>query len=599
MLIRTHEREKEQSVKPLSNREIADIFETVADMLQIRGDNIHRILSYRRASETLREVPRDLRAIAAENKLEEISGIGSTLAEKITEMLDTGKLEFYEKLAKEVPPGVVDIMRVNGVGPKKAKLFWTELDITSLEALEKAAKEEKLRNLAGMGAKSEQKIIDGIEALARQTGRARLGDALPAAQAILDKLLALPEALEGEIAGSIRRGRPTIGDVDLLIATNTQEDAKPIMDAFVSMENVARILGHGPTKSSVELLTGLQVDLRILEKARWGTAINYFTGSQAHNVRMRQIALNKGYSLNEHAFSPVDETGKIIESAEKILCATEEEVYTTLGLAWVAPELREDSGEIEAAEQDTLPNLINIEDMQADLHMHTTWSDGKLSIREMAEEAKSRGRKYIVITDHSRSLGIANGLSIERLLQQQEEVRQADAEMGDGFRIFHGTEMDINADGSLDYPDDILEKLDFVIASLHVSLRQDREQITKRLLNAIENPHVDLIGHPRAQLIPSREPVDMDMDAVFEAAVKHNTALEINANPHRLDLEAQYARRAKDMGILLSINTDAHSASDMDLMPYGITTARRGWVEAQHVINTWSLDKFLEWLQRR
>lgn len=586
-------------MKQLSNREIADIFETVADMLQIRGDNIHRVLSYRRASETLREVPRDLRAVAAENKLEEISGIGSTLAEKINEMLDTGKLEFYEKLAQEVPPGVVDIMRVNGVGPKKAKLFWQELNITSLEALAQAAKEEKLRNLAGMGAKSEQKIIEGIEALARQTGRTRLGDALPAAQAILDKLLAVPQALEGEIAGSIRRGRPTIGDVDLLIATTTQEDAKPIMDAFVSMENVARVLGHGPTKSSVELLTGLQVDLRILEKARWGTALNYFTGSQAHNVRMRQIALNKGYSLNEHAFSPVDDTGTIIESAEKILCATEEEVYATVGLPWIAPELREDSGEIEAAERGELPNLITIGDMQADLHMHTTWSDGKLSIREMAQEAKARGRKYIVITDHSHSLGIANGLSVERLMQQQEEIRQVDSEMTDGFRIFHGTEMDINADGSLDFPDDVLAKLDFVIASLHVSLRQDRDQIMKRLLSAIENPHVDLIGHPRAQLIPSREPVDADMDVVFEAALKHNTVLEINANPHRLDLEAQYARRAKDMGILLSINTDAHSAEDMDLMPYGVTTARRGWVEAKNVINTWSVEKFTDWLKSR
>lgn len=581
----------------LTNREIADMFETVADMLQIKGENIHRILSYRRASETLREVPRDLRAIAEEGKLTDIAGVGKTIAEKINEMLETGELEFYNRLAKEVPPGVVDVLRINGVGPKKAKLFWETLDITSIEQLKEAAEKQKLRELAGMGAKSEQKILDGIESLARQTGRTRLGDALPIAQGILDFLLQLPEAIEGELAGSIRRGRPTIGDVDILIAS---DNAEPIMDAFVNMENVARILGHGPTKSSVELHTSLQVDLRILEKARWGTALNYFTGSQAHNVRMRQLALEKGLSLNEHALRPIDTDGKLIEDeSQYILCSTEAEVYEAIGLPYIAPELREDNGEIEAGLAGKLPNLIRIEDIVSDLHMHTTWSDGKLSVQEMAEAAQRRGRKYIVITDHSRSLGIANGLSIERLLEQQAEVRQVNEIMGDDFHVFHGTEMDINADGSLDYPDNILEQLDFVIASLHVSLRQDRKQITQRLLNAIANPHVDLIGHPRAQLIPTREPVDADMDAVFEAAAKYNTALEINANPQRLDLEAQYAHRAIDMGIVLSINTDSHNESHMDLLKYGILTARRGWVEAKNVLNTWSVEQFLDWAKNR
>lgn len=581
----------------LTNREIADIFETVADMLQIKGENIHRILSYRRASETIREVPRDLRAISEEGKLTDISGVGKTIAEKINEMLETGELEFYNRLAKEVPPGVVDVLRINGVGPKKAKLFWETLDITSIDQLKEAAEKQKLRELSGMGAKSEQKILDGIESLARQTGRTRLGDALPIAQGILDDLLTLPEAIEGELAGSIRRGRPTIGDVDILIAS---DNAEPIMNAFVNMENVARILGHGPTKSSVELHTGLQVDLRILEKARWGTALNYFTGSQAHNVRMRQLALDKGLSLNEHALRPVDADGNIIEDeSQHILCDTEEAIYQAVDLPYIPPELREDSGEIEAGFAGKLPNLIRLGDIIADLHMHTTWSDGKLSVQEMAEAAQRRGRKYIVITDHSRSLGIANGLSIERLLEQQAEVRQVNEAMGDNFHVFHGTEMDINADGSLDYPDDILEKLDFVIASLHVSLRQDRKQITQRLLNAIKNPHVDLIGHPRAQLIPTREPVNADMDAVFEAAAKHNTALEINANPQRLDLEAQYARRATEMGIIISINTDAHNESQLDLMNYGVITARRGWVEAKNVLNTWSVEQFMDWVKNR
>lgn len=580
----------------LSNREIADIFETVADMLQIKGEIIHRVLSYRRAGESIRELPRDLHVIAAEGKLTEIPGIGDTLAAKISEMLETGKLEFYERLTKEIPVGLVAVMRINGVGPKKAKLFWEQLNITTIEALEAAAREGKLRDLPGMGAKSEQKVIEGIEALSRQTGRFSLGVALPAAQAILDQLMTVPGAIEGAIAGSIRRGRPTIGDVDLLVAS---DDAAPIMDKFVQMENVARILGHGPTKSSVELLNGLQVDVRVLEKARWGTALNYFTGSQAHNIHMRELALEKGFSLNEHAFSPVDKDKNIIEDAPKILCATEEEVYAMVGLPLIPPELREDAGEIEAAQAGKLPNLITLADIRADLHMHTTWSDGAFSVREMAEAAKARGRKYIVITDHSRSLGIANGLSIERLLEQQKEVRIVDSLMAPDFRVFHGTEMDINADGGLDYPDEILAQLDFVIASLHVSLRQERPQIMQRLLNAISNPHVDMIGHPRAQYIPDREPVDADMDAVFEAAKKHGTVLEVNANPRRLDLEAQYVRRAVELGIPLSINTDAHAIDQMDLMHYGVMTARRGWAEAKNVINTWPVERFIEWTTSR
>lgn len=581
----------------LTNRDIADIFERVSDMLEIRGDIIHRVLSYRRASETIRDLPRDLRAIAAEGTLTELPNIGKTLAEKIEEMLNTGELEFYNRLAQEIPPSLVDIMHINGVGPKKAKLFWDELDITTVEALKSAAEEGKLRDLPRMGAKSEQKILDGIEALSRRTGRTSIGVALPAAQAILDQLMALPQAIEGAIAGSIRRGRPTIGDVDLLVAS---DDAAPIMDVFVNLPNIARVLGHGPTKSSIELLNGLQVDLRVLEKARWGTALNYFTGSQAHNIQMRELMLAKGYSLNEHALRPLDADGNMIEDeSQYVLCATEEAVYAAVDLPYIPPELREDSGEFEAARAGKLPNLIVLDDLRADLHMHTTWSDGKLSVREVAEAARSRGRQYIVITDHSHYSTIANGLTVERLMEQHAEVQQVAAEMGPEFRVFHGIEMDIRSDGTLDYPDDVLAQLDFVIASLHFSLTQERSVITRRLLNAIENPHVDLIGHPRGQLIEQREPADLDMDVVFEAALKHGTALEINANPMRLDLEAQYARRAVDMGVLLSINTDAHSAEQMDLLHFGVLTARRGWVEAGSVINTWPVERFVEWVSSR
>ena len=513
----------------ITNRQIADLFDTIADMLEIKGEIIHRVLAYRRAAESIRDYPRDLRVVAAEGGLAELPNVGKVIAEKIEELLETGKLDFYERLSAEVPPGVVEILHVGGVGPKKAKMFWQDAGITTLDQLEAAARSGSLRTLPGMGAKSEAAILAGIESLRARAAnpRQRLGVALPAAESILALLLAVPGVTNGTIAGSIRRGRPTIGDVDLLV---TAADSAPVMDAFVHMDSVSRILGHGPSKSSVELVNGLQVDLRVLPAERWGTALSYFTGSKDHNVRLRQRALDHGLSLNEHAFTLQDGSGS------EILCASEAEVYQQLGLPYIPPELREDMGEVEAAEAGRLPELIRLEDIQADLHMHTTWSDGTASIREMALAAKARGRRYIVITDHSPSSAIANGLSIERLLAQHDEVRQVDAEMNGEIRVLHGTEMDIRADGTLDFPDEVLEKLDFVVASLHASLRQPREQITARLLNAIRNPHVDVIGHPRGQLILERDPADLDMDAVIAAAAEYQTALEINANPARLDL---------------------------------------------------------------
>ncbi len=580
----------------LSNEQIADIFDASADMLEIQGESVHRYLSYRRAAETIRELPRSLEAIHKEGGLTEISGIGKTLADKIQELLETGQLAFYERLKQAVPAGVVEMLRINGVGPKKAALFWKELDLTSVDALKQAAQAGKLQKLSGMGKKSEAKILQGIESLERQkTGRTPLADAQPLAEVILNRLLDMPQVERGEMAGSIRRARPTIGDVDLLVAS---DDPAPIMQAFVDMPEVEQVLGHGETKSSVLLKSGLQVDLRVLARERFGTALQYFTGSQHHNIRVREIALEAGYSLNENALTPVDENGELLHD-KAVLCETEQQVYATIGLPYIPPELRENRGEIEAAQRGELPNLITLADIRADLHMHTTWSDGKLSVRQMAEAARKRGREYIVITDHSRSLGVANGLSIERLMQQQAEVRQVNDEMGDDFHVFHGTEMDINADGTLDYPDDVLAKLDFVVASLHVGLTQDRDTLMRRILTAINNPHVDLIGHPRGQLIGRREPADLDMDAVFAAAAKSGVALEINANPMRLDMEARYARRAAEMGVLIAIDTDAHTDAQMDLLGYGVRTARRGWVEPACVINTWPINTFLEWVRAR
>ncbi|MFQ3648102.1 MAG: DNA polymerase/3'-5' exonuclease PolX [Anaerolinea sp.] len=580
----------------LSNQQVATIFSNIADMLEIMGESKFRFLSYRRASEIISELPRDLAAYVEDGTLEDIPGVGKAIADKIREMLNTGQLAYYEKLKAQVPETLVEVMRVNGVGPKKAKLFWDQLGVTTLAALNEAAAAGKLRDLPGMGVKSEAKIVESIAALARQTGRFPIGKARPSAEAVLNELMTVEGALEGALAGSLRRGKTTIGDVDILIASETPE---PLMERFVSVPRVARILGKGETKSSIETDYGLQMDLRVLKPSQWGTALQYFTGSKEHNIRIRELALAKGYSLNESAFSPVDAQGNIIPDAPKITFAREEEVYEFLGLPWIPPELRENNGEIEAALQGKLPTLITRADLFADLHMHTTWSDGALSIREMAQHAIQRGHTYICITDHSRSLGVANGLSIERLMEQRQEVRQLNDEFAGRITILHGTEMDIKADATLDFPDDVLAELDFVIASLHVSLSQPRSQITDRLLAAIHNPHVDLIGHPSARYVPDREPVDADWDAVFDAAAKTGVALEINSNPRRLDLDAPYVRRAIELGIPICINTDAHSPAMLDDLSYGVTVARRGWVEARHVLNAKPLDEFLAWARAR
>lgn len=573
----------------MTNREVASIFATIADMLEIKGENIHRVLSYRRAAETISELPRDINAVYEEGALTDLPHIGKTLAEKIEELLTTGELAFFNRLADDIPPGVVDMLRVPGLGPKRVARFWKELGITDIEALKEAAEAGRLRQMSGMGAKSEAKIVEGIEALTRRTDRISIGEAYPTAVRVLGHLLRIEGALRGEIAGSLRRMRATIGDIDLLIASHTPE---PIMQAFVDLPEVARVLVHGQTKTSVELYNGQQIDLRVLPPERYGTLLAYFTGSKAHNVKMRELVLKQGWSLNENGFTP-------LEGGGETLCATEEEVYGMLGLPWIPPELREDRGEIEAAQASKLPDLVTLEDMQGDLQLHTTWSDGKASVLDMAQAAKARGYRYMLVTDHSHGLGIVSGLAPEDVPKQREEIDRANAELGGDFTVLHGIEVEVRADGSLDYDDEVLARFDIVQASVHTSLRQPREQITQRMLNAIRNPHVDIIGHPRGQLIPDREPADLDMDAIFEAAAEHDVALEINANPRRLDLDDMHARRAVEMGIKLTISTDAHHPEEFDLMHYGVATARRGWVSAAHVVNTWPLDAVMEWVKGR
>lgn len=573
----------------MRNREIADTFATVADMLAIRGDQIHRVLAYRRAAESISDLGRDIHQVYEAGALTEIPGIGKTLADKIEEMLTTGKLEFFERLAQEVPPTLVEMLRVEGLGPKRVKQIYDSLGITTLDELTAAAQTGKLRDLPGLGAKSEAKLVAAIEALSRHgDGRTPLGDAWPLAREILAVLAQLPGVSQTAVGGSLRRMRETIGDIDLLVAA---AESAHIMDTFVKLPQVESISGHGPTKSSVVLLNGVQVDLRVLPAERWGTLLSYFTGSKNHNVRLRELALKQGLSLNEHAFTPED-------GRPEILCPTEEDVYATLGLPYILPTLREDTGEIEAAQNGRLPQVVQLADIISDLHMHTTWSDGKLSVMEMAQIAKAQGLRYIVITDHSVSLGIANGLSVERLRAQAAEVRAADEALGPDFRVLHGTEMEIKADGSLDYPDEVLAELDFVIASLHTSLSQPREQVMARLLNALHNPHVDMIAHPTGRLLPDRAGADLDMDVVLETAVSTRTILEINANPERLDLRDSHVRRAIALGAKIAINTDAHHPDQFAFRHFGVAVAQRGWATAESIVNTWPVEQFLAFVQR-
>lgn len=576
----------------MKNREVAEMFTKVADMLAIRGDNIHRILSYRRAAESVEALGRDINQIQAEGTLTDIPGIGKTLAEKIEEMLTTDHLEFYERLSEEIPPSLVELLRVEGLGPKRVKQVYDDLGVTTIEELSAAAQAGKLRELPKMGAKTEAKLLAAIEALSRHGDeRTPIGEAWPLAQEILDVLAELPGVEKTAVAGSLRRRKETIGDIDLLVAAEASEE---IMETFVNLPQVESVSGHGATKSSVILLSGMQVDLRVLPPARWGTLLSYFTGSKNHNVGLRELALKRGLSLNEHAFTPED-------GGDEILCKTEEAVYETLGLPYILPTLREDTGEIEAAQNGRLPQVIQLADIVSDLHMHTTWSDGKLSVLEMAQVAQAQGLQYIAITDHSQSLGIANGLDEERLWQMVDDVQKVNEVMGSEseFRVLYGTEMEIKADGSLDYEDYILEELDFVIASLHTSLSQPREQVTGRMVNAMNNPHVDMIAHPTGRLLPDRPGADLDMDVVLETAVSTGTILEINANPSRLDLRDSHVRRAVELGLKIAINTDAHRPEHFAFRHFGVAVGQRGWLPKEQVINTWPLAQFLAYLQEK
>ncbi len=557
------------------NRAIADRFATIADMLEIKGESIFRINAYRRSARAIESLTEDVASIAAREGLTDIPGIGKATAEKITEFLQTGTMKAYEELAASLPPGLPALMAVPEVGPKTALLLYQKLGITSIDDLEAAAKAGRVRDLPRMGAKTEENILKGIAMVRRSAQRRPLGVVLPAAEELVALLRAVPGVKEIDVAGSLRRRKDTVRDIDILVTTSKASGR--VMDAFVGAPQVAQVLSHGPTRSSVVLAVGLQADLRVVEPSAYGAALQYFTGSKEHNVALRERAVRKGLKLNEYGVWRV-------KDEHRVAGKTEVDVYRAVGLPWIAPELREDQGEIDAAAAGTLPALIQPGDIRGDLHVHTKWSDGAESAEAMAAAAKELGYEYVCITDHSQSLKMAGGVPADELREHLKEVRRLSDRAG--IAVLIGTECDILPDGSLDYPDPLLADLDIVIASVHTRFNMSRDEMTKRIVRAVESEHVDILGHPTGRLLGSRDPYEVDIEAVVEAAARTGTALEINAAPERLDLKDTHARLARNQGVRLEIGTDAHTSGQLHHMPLGVSVARRAWAEARDVINT-------------
>ena len=571
----------------MDNAAIAQVFQDMADLLELKEENPFKIRAYQKAARTIEGLPVELEQVKDEGKLREIPGVGEAIAKKITELLETGRLEAYEKLRAEFPQSISDLMAIPGVGPKTALRLSKELGITDVDELEKAIKDGRVASLYRLGEKTADNILRHIQRMRSKDRRILLGEALPLADSIVAALRKEPGVRNLVPAGSLRRLKETIGDIDIM---GTADDPESVIRAFVRLPQVEEVLAQGTTKASVVFRGGLQVDLRLVEHDSFGSLLQHFTGSKEHNVVLRERAVRQGLSLSEYGIT-VLKTGK----TEKF--ATEEAFYDRIGLQYIPPELRENRDEIEVAERRALPRLVEVSDIRGDFHVHTEWSDGHNSIEAMVTAARAMGYGYLAIADHSVGRGIAHGLSIERLRQQIAEVRALARKLR-GFRLFAGIEVDIRADGSLDYPDEILGELDVVIAGVHSAMGQDRARMTKRIIRALENPRVHILAHPTCRLIGTREPVEVDMEEVFRAAVRTDTALEINAMPDRLDLRDVHVFRARELGVRLVIGTDAHSTGDLGVMRFGVGVARRGWCRARDILNTRPVAEVETFLRR-
>ncbi len=573
------------------NLDMARIFDEIADILEVKGENPFRIRAYRRAARTIETLVQDLKVIAERggvSELKKIPGVGEGIAKKIVEIAKTGDCKKHRELMQEVPPGLLELLAIPRIGPKTIAKLYEELEIKSVEELEEAAKAHKLEALPGLGAKVEENILKGIEQYRRYKGRALLSKALPYAESIVTELKKLDAVDKITIAGSLRRMRETIGDIDILVVSKRP---KEVMDAFTSLDGVEDIVAKGDTKSSI-VLKGMDVDLRVVDAASFGAAAHYFTGSKHHNIRIRELGVKRGLKINEYG---------IFRGDEKIGGEDEEDVFKSVGVAYIPPELREDRGEVEAAKENRIPKLLELSDLKGDLHVHTKWSDGKNSIEEMAETAIALGYEYIAVADHSPAVGIAGGMNEDKVKKREKEIEKVNEKFekeGTKFRVLSAAEVDIKSDFSMDFPDEILKSLDVVVGAVHTKFSQDRGTMTERIITAMENENVDIIAHPTGRVLGKRDPYEVDMERLMEAAKDTGTVMELNSFPDRLDLNDVHCRLAKDYGILIAISTDAHDATQMGaVIKYGVATARRGWLEAKDVVNTRGLEEMMRMMK--
>jgi DNA polymerase (family 10) len=564
------------------NVRIAAILYEISEILTIKGDRF-RSRAYNMAAQRIAGLPEDIRGIMERKQLEDIPGIGKSIAMTIEEFLEKGESKILQELQESLPKGVAEMIELEGIGPKIAMRLNQELDIVSIETLEKAVKHQKIRELRGFGPKKEENILRAIEEYRSRSTRFLLGEIIPIIQGLLSYMRNCEAIRKIEVAGSARRGKETIGDLDILVSSEVPDI---VSDHFINMPPVARILSHGLTKSQVILNNQLQVDLRVIPPESYGAALQYFTGSMEHNVKLRTISVKSGYKLNEYGlFNRVND--------ELIVAEDESEIYHTLGMDWIPPEIRENTGEIEAAIERSLPKLIELTDIHGDLHIHSDWSDGQTNIRHMTKKSIEMGYEYIAITDHTKSLGIANGLDERRLKDQIKEINIINEEYPE-IHILSGTECDILKNGNLDINNEVLRELDFVIASIHSGFKQDEDTLTKRIITAIHNEYVNAIGHPTGRLIQKRRPYELDLDRVFEAASQQKVLMEINCYPNRLDLRDVNCRNAKEYGVTLFLGSDAHTANQLEFLPLGISTARRGWLSKKDIINSFKFDEIIK-----
>jgi len=567
---------------PIHNSDIAAIFDHIADLLDIKGDNNFRVRAYRDAARSVGEQTGSVAGMLDKGEdLTELPGIGRELAAKIREIVETGSLAFLQKLEKEIPGSLGELLAISGLGPRKVQVLYEKLGITSLAELEEAIKAEKLRQLPGFGQKTEKNIKEELQRLTGSSQRFKLAVADQIALPLLEYLRKSKGVREVEIAGSFRRRKETVGDLDILV---THQKGSEVMERFVSFEDVERVVSQGRTRSTVLLKSGLQVDMRAVAQVSYGAALHYFTGSKAHNIAVRRMAVKKGLKINEYG---------VFKGDERIAGRTEKEVYDQVGLPYIEPELREDRGEIESAGKGKLPKLLGVDDLRGDLHAHTQRTDGHASLEEMAEAAKELGYEYLAITEHSKKVTVAHGLHADELRKHLKAIERLNDKL-DGIVLLKGIEVDILDDGSLDLDDEVLAELDLTVCSVHSKFNLSRDKQTERIIRAMDNPHFRILGHPSGRLINERPPYEVDMERVIRAAADRGRFLECNAHPDRLDLTDTWLKLAKDLGVKVAISTDAHSTEGLNYMRFGVWQARRGWLEADDVLNTRSLSQLLQ-----